>query len=204
VTFRRSRRVACPECGIRHPAIYEGRQCLFCSALIWTTKTETRQTGTSDGPTETGQEYRAQILALQTERDQLRAVLGAVGAHLRAVRTREFHEYEVLAARGLAERDSHPIPRSVTTSAAFYQLMARAALDAVGLRSLLEHVATAEQTSRSAGPTGTGDPVPVADIPVHKRSVFAHKEGGNTKTGSSDRRTLRLLRPRLPRIVVKP
>lgn len=45
-----------------------------------------------------------------------------------------------LAAKGLAERDNHPMPKSVTTPEAFYEVMARAALVAIGLRELLEEV----------------------------------------------------------------
>ncbi len=48
-----------------------------------------------------------------------------------------------LAAKGMAERDSHPMPKSVTTPEAFYEVMARAALDAIGLPALLEEVARA-------------------------------------------------------------
>jgi hypothetical protein len=50
-----------------------------------------------------------------------------------------------LAAKGLAERDNHPMPKSVTTPDAFYEVMARAAHDAIGLPALLERVARAEQ-----------------------------------------------------------
>ena len=50
-----------------------------------------------------------------------------------------------LAAKGMAERDSHPMPRSVTTPEAFYEVMARAALDAVGLQGLLEELAGSAQ-----------------------------------------------------------
>ena len=56
------------------------------------------------------------------------------------------YEWNVeLAAKGLRERDSHPMPKSVTTPEAFYEVMARAALDGVGLRVLLERVARAER-----------------------------------------------------------
>jgi hypothetical protein len=37
------------------------------------------------------------------------------------------------------------MPKSVTTPDAFYEVMARAALDAIGLPALLERVARAEQ-----------------------------------------------------------
>jgi hypothetical protein len=45
-----------------------------------------------------------------------------------------------LAAKGMAERDNHPMPRSVTTPEAFYEVMARAALDAFDLQALLDEV----------------------------------------------------------------
>ena len=43
-----------------------------------------------------------------------------------------------LAAKGLAERDKHLMPKSVTTPEEFYEYMARAALDAIGLHAILE------------------------------------------------------------------
>ena len=49
-----------------------------------------------------------------------------------------------LAAKGLAQRDTYPMPASVSTPEAFYEVMARAALDAIGLRALLEEVARRE------------------------------------------------------------
>jgi hypothetical protein len=47
-----------------------------------------------------------------------------------------------LAAKGMAERDNHPMPKSVTTPEEFYEVMARAALDATSLRALLDEVGT--------------------------------------------------------------
>jgi hypothetical protein len=55
-----------------------------------------------------------------------------------------------LAAKGMAERDNHPVPKSVTTPEAFYEIMASAALDAIGLQTLLEEFARAEQELRNA------------------------------------------------------
>ncbi len=55
-----------------------------------------------------------------------------------------------LAAKGLAERDKRPMPKSVTTPEAFYEVMARAALDAIGLQALLEELARAEQELKDA------------------------------------------------------
>ena len=50
-----------------------------------------------------------------------------------------------LAAKGIRERDNHPMPPSVTTAEAFYEVMAGAALDGIDLRALLERLARAEQ-----------------------------------------------------------
>ena len=55
-----------------------------------------------------------------------------------------------LAAKGMAERDNHPMPKSVTTPEAFYEIMARAALDVIGLQTLLEDLARAEQELKHA------------------------------------------------------
>ncbi len=55
-----------------------------------------------------------------------------------------------LAAKGMAERDNHPMPKSVTTPEAFYEVMARAALDAVGLQALLEELAGAVEELEKA------------------------------------------------------
>ncbi len=56
------------------------------------------------------------------------------------------YEWQVeLAAKGLRERDNHPMPKSVTTPEAFYGIMARAALQAIGLPALLHRVSQAEQ-----------------------------------------------------------
>jgi hypothetical protein len=62
--------------------------------------------------------------------------------------TRDYEWLVELAAKGLSERDNHPMPESVTTPEAFYRVMARAALDAIGLQALLERVARAERKLR--------------------------------------------------------
>jgi hypothetical protein len=62
--------------------------------------------------------------------------------------TRDYEWLVGLAAKGLTERDDHPMPKSVTTPEAFYEVMARAALDAIGLQALLERVARAERKLR--------------------------------------------------------
>ena len=70
-----------------------------------------------------------------------------IGAH--AAPTLYFvsdYEWQVqLAAKGMAERDNRPMPESVTTPEEFYQIMAAAALDAIGFRALVERVARAER-----------------------------------------------------------
>ena len=50
-----------------------------------------------------------------------------------------------LAAKALRERDNHPVPKSVTTPEAFYEVMAGAALDGIDLRALLDRVTRAER-----------------------------------------------------------
>ena len=50
-----------------------------------------------------------------------------------------------LAAKGLAERDNHPLPKSASTPAAFYEVMAAAALDAIDLPALLDRLTQAER-----------------------------------------------------------
>ena len=54
-----------------------------------------------------------------------------------------------LAAKGMAERDNHPMPKSVTTPEAFYEVMARAALDAADIPALLERTAQAERNTET-------------------------------------------------------
>jgi hypothetical protein len=57
----------------------------------------------------------------------------------------EYESLVGLAARGMSDRDDRPMPASVTTPEAFYRLMARAALDAIELRTLLDRL---ERTER--------------------------------------------------------
>ena len=68
-----------------------------------------------------------------------------------------------LAAKAMAERDNHPLPKSVTTPEAFYEVMARAALDAIGLEAMLEESAQAEQALKNAE-EGSGLAVNADDV----------------------------------------
>jgi hypothetical protein len=95
-----------------------------------------------------------------------------------------------LAAKGMAERDNHPMPKSVTTPGAFYEVMARAALEAVGLQALLEDLARAEQELKNAdeGPT-----LPIkADVGTmlleQPPAVAARNGHGNVELGTENRR----------------
>ncbi len=63
--------------------------------------------------------------------------------------TREYEWLVELATKGLRERDNHPMPESVTTPEAFYDVMARAALDAIGLAAILEEAARAEREPKT-------------------------------------------------------
>jgi hypothetical protein len=60
-------------------------------------------------------------------------------------------DYESLvgqAARGMSDRDDRPMPASVTTPEAFYRVMARAALDAIDLRTLLDRLERTEREQK--------------------------------------------------------
>src|ERR1700722_13475618 len=72
-----------------------------------------------------------------------------------------------LAAKGMAERDNHPMPKSVTTPEAFYEVMARAAPDAAGLQALLEQLRRAEQELKNAneGPNLAVNADPATTLP---------------------------------------
>ena len=89
--------------------------------------------------------YEAQIAALQAEREEMRAALWAAGNQERTVGVSDYEWHVELAAKGLAQRDKYPMPPSVTTAEGFYEVMAGAALDATGLRDLLERVARTER-----------------------------------------------------------
>src|SRR5580704_8687199 len=134
IIFRRPRRVACRRCGASHPAIYEGQQCLICRAMIVAApvnippaldaeKSDTRADGI----------YKAELAELKLECEELRAALQAARTRPDPVRLSDFERYVQLAARGLAKRETYPLPTSVKTPEAFYVVMACAALDATGL-----------------------------------------------------------------------
>ena len=70
-----------------------------------------------------------------------------------SVSVSDYERLVELAAKGMAERDNHPMPKSLTTPEAFYKVMARAALDAADIPALLERTAQAErniETSQEA------------------------------------------------------
>jgi hypothetical protein len=104
------------------------------------------------------QQYEAQIAALQSERDELSAALAAL-TRQDAVSISDYHRYVKVAAKGMAKRDNHPMPGFVTTPEAFYEVMAGAALDAVGFRALVQRLARAarepEKTQEASRRPGT-------------------------------------------------
>jgi hypothetical protein len=92
-----------------------------------------------------------------------------------------------LAAKGLRERDNHPMPKSVTTDEAFYEVMARAALDAMGLPALLERVARAERELEVTNEARTQADA-MAENDRHRRwtelAVRARSNGGSLRPWS--------------------
>jgi len=91
------------------------------------------------------EQYKAQLAALQSECDKLRTALQAARSQYAFVYVLDYEWYVELAGKGLAQRDKFPMPPSVTTPGGFYEIMAGAALDAIGLRALLNRMAQAER-----------------------------------------------------------
>jgi hypothetical protein len=143
--LKRHGRVMCTQCGASHPAIFEGQQCLICGSTIDVASQRHDDVGTAVPETEEVEEqYTIQSAALNTERAELRATLEAL-THQDVVNSSECEQYVKLAASGMAQRDNYPMPRSVTTPQAFYEIMAGAALDAIDFPALLGRL---EQTKQ--------------------------------------------------------
>jgi hypothetical protein len=139
--LRRRKRVTCANCGASHPTIYQGMACLICQSPIDAAsehREDARVMAFEEGKAEEaeGHQYKAQIAALQAERAELRAAITELNRES-VVSTSDFDRYVEVAAKGMAERDSYPMPESVTTPEAFYKVMAAAALEAIGPRALL-------------------------------------------------------------------
>jgi hypothetical protein len=90
------------------------------------------------------------LLSQWHERSRPVRSIPPIGAGRTLVAMSDYQSLVELAAKGMAERDNHPVPKSVTTPEAFYEIMASAALDAIGLQTLLEEFARAEQELRNA------------------------------------------------------
>jgi hypothetical protein len=145
--LRRRKRVTCAKCGASHPSPYKGQPCLICGSTInaaheHRNKVDTVASENRKTEDMKEQQYKAQIAALQSERDELNAALAAL-RHRDVVSISSYHQYVKVAAKGMAERDNHPLPESVTTPDAFYEVMAESALDAVGFSALVERLARA-------------------------------------------------------------
>jgi len=144
VFLRRRKRVTCAKCSASHPAIYEGRSCLICESTIDAASGHQKDGGTKASGKRKAKEQLTQVAASQKERDGLSAASPAPSRQ-GGVSAADYEWQVTLAAKGLAERDNHPMPKSATTPEAFYEVMAAAALDATNLRGLLERATRAER-----------------------------------------------------------
>jgi hypothetical protein len=116
-----------------------------------------------------------------------------------------------LAAKGMAERDNHPMPKSVTTPEAFYEIMARAALEAMGLQALLNELAEAVRLQKGAdegshpavnAESATTMPEEPADCPQHVSyappgTPFVHEKGVRDTAKQRERATRKVAGARL-------
>jgi len=139
--LRRRKRVTCANCGASHPAIYKGQPCVICGSTINAANGHREEVGTMSSEKPKAEEaeeqqYKAQIAALESERNELQAALAAL-TRQDVVSASDYKRYVKVAAKGMAERDNQPMPESVTTPEAFYEAMAGAALDAIGPGALL-------------------------------------------------------------------
>ncbi len=145
-----SKRVRCKVCRASHPAIYEGESCLICGSILQAAAEHPESAGVSElkkrNAKDAEQEYQAKIAALRSERDELRTALEAVQTRQGPIGAPDYEWHVELAAKGLAQRDSYPMPPSVTEPKEFYEIMAGAALDATGLPFLLERIVKAERS----------------------------------------------------------
>ena len=145
--------MTCARCQASHPAIYDGQQCLICRATIDTASGQRNDVGgavAKKRKSKVAEEQNiAQLAALRSDRDELRAALQAARSRDNFVHVSDYEWYVELAGKGLAQRDKFPMPPSVTTPERFYGIMAAAALDAIGLRALLNRMAQAERDLES-------------------------------------------------------
>ena len=103
----------------------------------WASKRRWRHSIHDGKAKEVEKQYMAQLAALQSERYKLKPPCRLHGPSKTLCHVSDYEWYVELAGKGLAERDRFPMPPSVTTPGGFYEIMAGAALDAIGLRALL-------------------------------------------------------------------
>jgi len=149
--LRRRKRVTCANCDASHPAIYEGQACLICGATLEAANGRRKVAGTVAAGRYAATEQQPPIAASQSEGDRVSTSSAALDRK-DGVSTPDYERHVRIAAKGLAQRDSYSMPRTVATPGAFYEVMARAALDAIDLRALLERVARAERGLNSTQP----------------------------------------------------
>lgn len=121
--------------------IHGERQCLICGSTIDAASEHREGIGTLASGKHEAKEQTAQASRSRSERED------RILAQTRhdAVSMPDYEWYVELGAKGMAQRDNHPMPKSVTTPEEFYEIMSAAALDAIGLRTLLSRLARAER-----------------------------------------------------------
>jgi hypothetical protein len=113
---------------------------------------------------------RTEIRASQRQRDDGLGDISPAPTRQGGVNAALYEWQVTLAAKGLAERDNYPMPRSVTTPEVFYEVMAAAALDATDLRTLLERATRAEQELETIQDALRRADIEAKDARHHRRS----------------------------------
>jgi hypothetical protein len=157
--LRRRGRVTCAECGASHPAVYKGQRCLICGSTITAASRRRHHVDTAVpeshvAPKNRKTEGRRRDTSAALKSEPARSTpTPAPPARQDVVGASEYGQYLKMAAQGMAERDNYPMPKSVTTPEMFYEVMARAALDAIDFRLLLGQLERANQQLRSSQET---------------------------------------------------
>jgi hypothetical protein len=160
--LRRRGRVTCAECGASHPAVYKGQRCLICGSTIAAASRRRHHVETAGpeshvAPKNRKAEGRRRDKSAASKAEPARSTPtpapSTPPARRDVVGAPEYGRYLKMAAQGMAERDNYPMPKSVTTPEMFYEVMARAALDAIDFRVLLGQLERANQQLRSSQET---------------------------------------------------
>jgi hypothetical protein len=133
--------VKCAKCGASHPSVYNAQPCLICGSTIRPSRRHRKKArrGAPGRPQIDPRRGSVQAPASHPAQDKLRTS----GPHGRGASDYEWHVER--AAKGMAERDTHPMPTFVTTPEAFYKVMAGAALEAIDLRAILDRLTSEDR-----------------------------------------------------------